>query len=338
VNFLNGIEVFVQVVELSSFTRTAQVRNVTPGMISTQITELEKELGVRLLHRSTRKLSVTDEGRVLYKRFKKIVDDVHEVKGIYAQPTVPSGKVRIIGGTVTIHCLMLPLVQEFSQRHPDVTLEFFETGQVFGAKNDEHDLVLRYPPLDDSNLVARPLGTSRMVVAGSPAYLQGHGEPEDPEDLLMHRCLGYIDRGSGRLTEWTLSRDGKMFSMYPTRSHAFNNAASLVEAGIHDLGLIYVPDIYIHKAVAQGLLKPVLTDASVLLNGPYVLYQQGQLLPRRVRVFLDFLFETYSPEKPLLTSLLAHLNPSQDTCGNRSPPPRHAPPATFDEPQGAVAQ
>lgn len=308
-NFLNGIEAFVQVVELASFSRAAHSRNVSPGMISTQISRLEKELGVRLLHRSTRKLCLTDEGRVLYERFKKILDEVHEARNIYAQPTPSAGKVRVIGGTITIHCLMLPLVHEFSERHPDITLEFLETGQVFGAKNDEHDLVLRYPPLDDANLVARALGTSRMVVAGSPAYLQRHGEPEDPEHLLRHRCLGYIDRGSGRLTDWTLSRNGKMFSMYPTRSHAFNNAASLIEAGIQGLGLVYVPDVYAHKPIEEGLLKPVLTDASIFLSGPCVLYQQGQLLPKRVRVFLDFLFEKYAPEKPLLSSLQEHLAP-----------------------------
>lgn len=302
-NFLTGIEVFVQVVELASFTRTAHVRNVTPGAISAQISELEKELGVRLLHRSTRKLSPTDEGRVLYKRFKKIVQDVQEVKTTYAQPSEPSGKVRIVGGTVTIHCLMLPLVPEFSALYPEITLEFLETSMVFGAKNDEHDLVLRYPPLDEANLVARSLGTSRLLVAGSADYLARHGEPKVPEDLLAHYCLGYIDRGTDKLTDWTLAHQGKIFNIYPTKTHAFNNAASLIEAAAQGLGLAYAPDIYMQPAMDRGLLKPVLADSSVLLNGPYVLYQQGQLLPKRVRVFLDFLFERFSPDKPLLSSL-----------------------------------
>ncbi|MDY0012039.1 MAG: LysR family transcriptional regulator [Rhodocyclaceae bacterium] len=301
--FLDNIEIFLRVVELGSFTRVASAINLTPGSISVKISELEMELGVRLLHRSTRKLTVTDDGRRVHERFTKIVQDIKEAKQAFAAPAGHGGKIRVIAVGALVKRFILPIMQEFTARYPGITLEFFESGRTFGANNNERDVILTYGPLGDSSLVARSLGSSQMWVAGSRAYFARHGEPQTPLDLQRHHCLGYIDRATERLTNWKFRADEPSMDSQPPILHAFNNGDSLVEAAIQGLGLVWAPDVVLHGPITQGLLKPVLQDHGIEMEGPYVLYPQDQLLTKRVRIFLDYLFEKYSPNRPLQASL-----------------------------------
>ena len=304
-NFLNSVETFLLTVELGSFTSAANARNITPGSISIQISELEKELGARLFHRSTRKLVVSDEGRVVYERFKRIFQEINETKREFSTPSLPSGKVRILATSVVAKYLVLPMAAEFSARYPDVSLEFAEPQRTFGARNDDQDVILAYGNFGDTDLVAKCLGTCRVMIAGSDAYLARFGEPRVPEDLRHHRCLGFIDRGLRKLIDWRFGKENHIQNALPPPVYTFDNAASFIEAGIQGLGLVYVPDIFLREPIARGQLKPVLTDFSVPFKGPYVLHHPDHLVPvpQRVKIFVDFLFEKFMPTRSLLDSL-----------------------------------
>lgn len=302
-NFLNSVEVFLQVVELGSFTKAAQMRDVTPGMVSTQVSELEKEFGVRLLHRSTRKLALTEEGTLLYGRLTKIVQEIDETKATFLTPSMLSGKVRVVAGALIINFLMLPIVNEFSTRYPGITLELLESRALVGTKGEERDLIIRYGPFEDSNLVAKPMGITRMVLAASPEYLALNGMPRNREDLLNHRCCGLIDPASGHLTEWMLQDgNGRETRFLPRHTLRFSNAISLLEAAVQGLGLVFMAEVFLQDAFDKGLLMPVLPDYSYRYEGPCVLYHRDQMMPARVRAFLDFLIEKFPSDELMLTT------------------------------------
>lgn len=206
---------------------------------------------------------VTDDGQAVYGRFKKIVQDIHEAKQEFSAPDKHTGKVRLITVGALAKCFILPLLAEFTQRHPGIALEVLESGRTFGAGNHERDVVLNYGPLGDSGLVAKPLGYSYLWVAGSAAYFAQHGIPRAPLDLQRHRCLGYVDRATGRLTDWQFRDTGQLQGWRPPILHSFSNGESLVEATIQGLGLIWAPDAVFQGPVAQRQLIPVLQDYSI---------------------------------------------------------------------------
>jgi len=300
-NFLNSVETFLQVVELGNFTKTAQARNVTPGMISTQISDLEREFGVRLLHRTTRKIVVTEEGSLLYQRLKRIVQDIDETKSAFLTPSMLTGKVRVVAGGLMTRILMLPIVVEFGARYPGITLEFILRNMLRGTKGDDGDLTIRYGPFGDSSLVVKPLGITHVIVAGSPDYLARHGTPREPRDLLNHRCCGFIDSGTGQLTEWTL-HDGKgeQYQFFPRHTLMFNDTVSLLDAAIRGLGLVWMSEAFLQETFDQGLLVPVLPEYKYRLEGPCVLYHRDKMMSARVRAFLDFLIEKFPSDALLL--------------------------------------
>lgn len=320
-NFLDNIEIFLLVVEAGSFTQAASTRFISPSSVSTRISELEKELGVRLLHRTTRKLLVTDDGQAVYERFKKIVQDIQEAKQEFSSPDKHVGKVRLVTAGALAKCFIFPLLAEFSRRHPGISLEFLESRRTFGAGNHERDIVLAYGPLGDSSLVAKPLGYSHFWVAGSPGYFSQHGIPRTPRELQRHRCLGYLDRASGRLTNWQFREANQVLDWQPPILHTFSNGESLVAAAIQGLGLVWAPNAVLQDPIAEGLLLPALQDHAIEMEGPYILYPRDQLLPTRVQIFLNFLFEKYSPGRPLLETLATLGAPGG------APPPRRGQPS-----------
>jgi len=303
--FLNSVETFLRVVELGNFTKAAQVRNVTPGMISTQISSLEREFGVRLLHRTTRKIVVTEEGIVLYQRLKKIVQDIDETKSSFLTPSMLTGKVRVVAGGLIVRFLMLPIVPEFSARYPGITLEFLLRNMLRGSKGDDGDLTIRYGPFENSSLIVKPLGNTHIVVAGSHDYLARHGTPKEPRELLNHRCCGFVDSGSGQLTAWQLERDaGEQFQFFPKHTLMFNDSVSLLDAAISGLGLVWMAEAFLQEAFEQGLLVPVLTAYRHRVEGPSVLYYGDKMMSARVRAFLQFLTERYPSDASLTDSCL----------------------------------
>ncbi len=291
VNRSGELEVFVRVIELGGFSAAARACGMTPSAVSKLVARLEQRLGTRLVNRSTRQLQLTPEGCVFYERGVRILADLEEAERCAGEHTAPRGRLRVNANVPFGHHFLLPLVPEFLERHPDVTLDIVLTDEVIDILEQRTDVAVRAGPLKSSSLVARKLGQTRMVIVGAPAYLARHGTPAAPEDLLEHNRLGanYARAQPG----WPLRRGGEDMVLAVTGNAQASDGEALHRLALAGLGLARLAAFQVREDIAAGRLSPVLEDCNPgdveAVHAVYV--GQGGYLPQRVRAFLGFLAE-----------------------------------------------
>ena len=289
VNRSGELEVFVRVIELGGFSAAARACGMTPSAVSKLVARLEQRLGTRLVSRSTRQLQLTPEGCAFYERGVRILADLEEAERCASEHTAPRGRLRVNANVPFGHHFLLPLVPEFLERHPDVTLDIVLTDEVIDILEQRTDVAVRAGPLKSSNLVARKLGGTRMVIVGAPGYLNRHGTPSTPQELLAHNRLGanYVRAHAG----WPL-RNGSEDVVLPVTGNAqASDGEALRHLALAGLGLARLAAFQVHDDIAGGRLLPLLEDCNPgdveEVHAVYV--GQGGYLPMRVRAFLDFL-------------------------------------------------
>ena len=289
VNRSGELEVFVRVIELGGFSAAARACGMTPSAVSKLVARLEQRLGTRLVSRSTRQLQLTPEGCAFYERGVRILADLEEAERCASEHTAPRGRLRVNANVPFGHHFLLPLVPEFLERHPDVTLDIVLTDEVIDILEQRTDVAVRAGPLKSSSLVARKLGGTRMVIVGAPGYLTRHGTPVTPNELLAHNRLGanYVRAHSG----WPL-RNGSEDVVLPVTGNAqASDGEALRHLALAGLGLARLAAFQVHDDIAGGRLLPLLEDCNPgdveEVHAVYV--GQGGYLPTRVRAFLDFL-------------------------------------------------
>lgn len=291
VNRSGELEVFVRVIELGGFSAAARAGGMTPSAVSKLVARLEQRLGTRLVNRSTRQLQLTPEGSAFYERGVRILADLQEAERCASAHTVPRGRLRVNANVPFGHHFLLPLASEFLGRHPDVTLDIVLTDEVIDILEQRTDVAVRAGPLKSSNLVARKLGATRMVIVGSPGYLARHGTPVTPDELQTHNRLGanYVRAQPG----WPLRRDGQDIVMPVTGNAQASDGEALHRLALAGLGLARLAAFQVREDIAAGRLLPVLEDCNPgdveEVHAVYV--GQGGYLPLRVRALLDFLAE-----------------------------------------------
>jgi len=291
VNRSGELEVFVRVIELGGFSAAARAGGMTPSAVSKLVARLEQRLGTRLVNRSTRQLQLTPEGSAFYERGVRILADLQEAERCASAHTVPRGRLRVNANVPFGHHFLLPLASEFLGRHPDVTLDIVLTDEVIDILEQRTDVAVRAGPLKSSNLVARKLGATRMVIVGSPGYLARHGTPVTPDELQTHNRLGanYVRAQPG----WPLRRDGEDIVMPVTGNAQASDGEALHRLALAGLGLARLAAFQVREDIAAGRLLPVLEDCNPgdveEVHAVYV--GQGGYLPLRVRALLDFLAE-----------------------------------------------
>lgn len=291
VNRSGELEVFVRVIEWGSFSAAARACGMTPSAVSKLVARLEQRLGTRLVNRSTRLLQLTPEGCAFYERGVRILADLDEAERCASTHTAPRGRLRVNANVPFGHHFLLPLVPQFLARHPDVTLDIVLTDAVIDILEQRTDVAVRAGPLKSSNLVARKLGATRMVIVGAPSYLARHGTPTTPQELLAHNCLGanYARAQPG----WPMRKTGED-SVHPVTGNAqASDGEALRHLALAGLGLTRLAAFQVREDIAAGRLLPVLEDCNPgdieEVHAVYV--GQGGYLPLRVRAFLDFLAE-----------------------------------------------
>ena len=281
--------VFVRVVDLGGFTAAAQAFRLTPSGVSKLVTRLEQRLGARLLNRSTRKLALTAEGQAFYERAVRVLADLDEAERQAAAGSAPRGHLAINSNIPFGMQHVLPLVPLFLARHPEITVDIVLSDTVVDLMQERADIAIRVGPLRPSSLMVRKLGTSRMAIVGSPAYLRRHGEPRLPADLADHKGIGWTFPRT--ISGWPLrTREGVRTMSPPPVARASDGEAvrrlALAGVGLARLALFHVgPDI------EAGRLVPLLEghnpgdreDVHAVYLG------SGGPLPARVRAFIDFL-------------------------------------------------
>ncbi|MBY0337168.1 MAG: LysR family transcriptional regulator [Acetobacteraceae bacterium] len=282
---------FVRVVEQGGFAAAAQGTGMTPSALSKLVTRLEARLGVRLLTRTTRRLALTPEGEAYLARARDILALIEAAETeVTAGRTRPRGHLRVNTGSAFARHRLLPLLPDFLERYPEVTLDLSITDRRVDLVAEQADVVLRTGALDDSALVARRIADGRRVICASPAYLARRGAPRAPRDLLDHECL--VLHGYARLAAWPF-REGEGVALLNVRGRlTCDSADALRQMALDGLGIIRVTRFLVEDAIADGRLLPLLEDAHASEPVPiWALMAPGRQHVPRIRAFVDFLAE-----------------------------------------------
>jgi len=292
INRSGEMEVFVRVVEQSGFSAAARSLRMTPSAVSKLVARLEARLGTRLVHRSTRRLQLTPEGVAFFERAKRILAEIDDAEREVSVGAAPKGRVRVNSNVPFGLHHLLPLVPDFLERYPEVRLDIVLTDQVIDLFEERADVAIRVGPLRASQLVARKLGTSRMVVVAAPGYLARHGTPETPAELEAHNRIGFNFARS--FDEWPF-REGGIARTLPAVGNALSGdgetSRRLALAGV---GLARLAWFHVGPDIAAGRLVPVLErfNPGDTEDIHAVFVGQGGRLPARVRALIDYLAET----------------------------------------------
>jgi len=281
---------FARVVECASFTRAADTLGMPRSSVSAAVIELEARVGARLLHRTTRKVSPTQDGSAFYERCLRLIADVEETEGLFRQTSVgPSGSLRIdVPGRIG-RLIIAPALPEFLARHPQLDIELRVTDRAINLVEESVDCVLRVGPLGDSGLIARKIGDLPLINVASPGYLAHYGTPGAPDDLAAHLAVNYASPSTGRVEDWEWIEHGEM-RMLPMRSRVtVNSAEAYIACCLVGLGLIQIPAYDVKLHLDAGELIEVMLGHRAEPMPMTLLYPHRQHLSRRLQVFADWL-------------------------------------------------
>ena len=290
--------VFVRVVETENFSATARALNLTPSAVSKLIGRLEDRLGARLLNRTTRRVSLTEEGRTYYQHCTPILAAIDEAEQAITEFLGdPRGLLKVNASTAFAQYHIEPLIPGFLARYPDLRIQLTLSESIVNLVEEEIDVALRIGQLPDSSLIARKLGSARRMVVGAPAYLEKFGSPETPDDLKDHNCI--IISTATTFNQWEFKGPDGSRRIEVSGNFETNNAITLLRSAIDGMGLIRVGNFTVAESIRDGLLVPVLSDfdASTEAN-IYAVYPHNRHLSRKVRAFVDMLVEAFSPVAP----------------------------------------
>lgn len=291
-DILQAMKTFVAVVETGGFIKAVDVTGFSKPAVSRQVADLEKYLGARLLHRTTRRVSLTDEGRSYYQHSKAILLAVEEAHAEVSDATLTAqGNLRI-GAPQTFGALHLaPLWGRFAAENPSVDLDIVLSDRVVDMVEEGYDLVVRIGRLTDSNLVSRALATSRMVLCASPDYLANHGVPLHPDDLAQHEVIAYSYWSAG--DEWSfLGLSGETRVRVSPRIHA-NSGDTCKAAAVAGYGVVFQPDFLVYDCLQTGQLIELMPEFQGAKLEIQTLYPTRKQLPLKVRKLVDFLVEQF---------------------------------------------
>jgi LysR family transcriptional regulator for bpeEF and oprC len=290
---LQGMRVFTHVAELGSFARAAEVMDMSRAMASSYVAQLEKHLGTRLLHRTTRKVTVSPEGAVYLERCRRILSEIQaaddEMRHARARP---QGKLRVDVPIAFGRYLLMPALPTFTERYPEMALEVRFNDRIVDLAAEHIDVAIRGGEIRSPDLIARRIATSRLVACAAPAYLARHGVPRTIADLRNHRTIGYLRSDSSRPAEWKF-RHGKEGTQKIRLNFAlsFNTSDPMLMSAVEGQGIIQTSDLLLGRTVAEGRLVEVLREHSC--EGPplSVVYPRATQHLAKVRVFAEFAAE-----------------------------------------------
>ena len=289
---IRGVVGLVKTVAAGSFAGAARELGVTPVAVSKNVQRLEQQLGVRLLRRSTRKLSLTDEGQQFYER---CTGPLRELESAHAavkeRGAAPSGVLRVTSISPFGRNYVVPLLAEFSRRYPAIRVEMNLDDSIADMVSEGFDVGIRAGEMRDGTLIARHIAPLPFVVCAAPAYLARAGVPSTPADLARHNCLRLRDRGTGPGFNWRLGPLREPVAPPVDGNFVANDMTTLVMAALHGHGLVLAPLPLVLPLLRAGALVPLLTDWVASGVQLFIHYPNRRNLPARVRSFVEFLLE-----------------------------------------------
>ncbi|CAM0554217.1 LysR family transcriptional regulator [Halomonas sp. ATBC28] len=287
---LSGIEYFVQAAETRSFSAAGRNLGVSSSAVGKSVARLETRLGVRLLHRSTRSITLTAEGVLFLERCRRILSEVEaaelELSEIH---TEPKGKLRV--SFPLVGQLVMPVLTSFMHRYPLIELDVDFSDRMVDVIEEGFDAVIRTGEPADSRLMSRPLGNYSLVLVASPEYLSQHGHPQTPADLVDHACLQHKFPSTGKYEAWPLRAVGNETTPTLNTAMVCNTSEALIAVARAGLGIACLPDFMVREAISKGELVTVLNEHIEHQGTFRMLWPSSKHLAPKLRVFIDFMVE-----------------------------------------------
>lgn len=291
---ISDIGVFCVVVEKGSFTAAADSLGLSKGAVSKYVSRLESRLGVRLLNRTTRRLSLTPGGEAFHDRVAPLLSELEAAEQVVTdQATSPRGHLRVSAPTFFGNEVLSPHLGEFHRRYPEISLEMALENRFVDLVGERIDVAIRMSAPRDSSLVMRRLAEIPMVACAAPAYLERYGRPDTPDDLKSHHCLIYTL--ARRSHEWWFRRDdGSLYSVPVDGFFRTNDDHAQRQAGLDGLGILYMPRLFLEEALERGDLIRLWPDEMTPTVTLAVVWPSKRSMPAKVRAFVDFMSELFT--------------------------------------------
>jgi LysR family transcriptional regulator for bpeEF and oprC len=257
--------------------------------VSTLVQALETALAVKLLHRTTRQVSVTSDGAAYYERCLRILSDVREAEeSLSANRASPTGRLRVDVSTGMANDLLIPALPDFFERYPDIRLDLGCSDRAVDLIEEGVDCAIRGGNLPDSALIARRIGVLHFAVGATPEYLNKHGRPTHPSQLAQHRCINYFSSKTGKTMDWDFVRGDETIFIPVPACLAVNDSTAYMTAGMQGLGLVQMASYKIDTLVASGQMELVLEDWTSAPMAINIVYPENRHLSAKVRVFVEW--------------------------------------------------
>lgn len=300
-NQMQAMRVFVRVVEAGTFTKAADSLRIPKPTVTKLVQALENHLRIKLLNRTTRRVSVTPDGSAYYERVVRLLGDLDDIESsVTHAKEKPRGRLRIDAGAAVTNYIILPALPDFLAKYPDIAVECGVSDRPADLVGDNVDCVIRGGPLLEPSLVARHVGDMRWVTCATPAYLAKHGRPTHPTDLETgHVLAGYFFPRSGRMRPLIFERDGKRIEIPPNPRVAVNDSSAHFASLRAGLGLGQIISFIVKSGGAQDELVPVLQDWQPEPMPVHVLYPANRHLSIKVRVFIEWVADLFAQNECL---------------------------------------
>ena len=292
---LQAMQVFSRVAEHGSFTKAAEQLDLPRATVTNAVQQLEKQLGVRLLHRTTRKVSLTHEGELYLERCTRVLQELADAENLFARQVRPQGVVRVDLPERLARLAVIPRLPEFFARYPALQLRLSASDRLVDPVGEGIDCVVRVGPLRDSSLVARRLGQLEQINVAARSYLERHGRPRSPADLPGHCAVNYFSSRTGRDLDWEYVEGGQERTLKLRSLVSVSSSEAYLACCLAGLGLIQAPRDGLQPLLDEGVIEEVLPRWRPAPLPVSLLYpQQGRQSPR-VRAFADWLVEVLQP-------------------------------------------
>lgn len=287
-NMIEYLNIFIQVVKQGSFTKAADVLQIHRPTVSKAIQQIENDLGVKLIHRTTRKLSVTAEGDEFYHHARHVLAEVNDMMASFSPTLPPRGRLRLDVPLALAHAILIPNLRDFRGLYPGIEVVLVSSDKKTDLITEGVDCLVRLGALQDSSFVSRRLGDIRMVTCAAPSYLREHGRPETLADLDQHQAVNFFSDHSREVMEWKFIEDGSVVSLRPASSMLVDNSDILLSCGLAGLGIIQATFDALAPHLSSGALEEVLTQYPSVSKPVSVMYPDRRYLSPKVRVFIDW--------------------------------------------------
>ena len=295
---LLAMRVFARVVETGNFTRAADALDMPNATVSKLVQELESHLNVRLLQRTTRRVTVTSEGQDYYAKATRVLHDLDDIDASFnVAQGKPRGHLRVDIGSSTASCVLIPLLPDFMKRYPDIRIDLGVSDRAVDLISDSVDCVIRGGPMDDSSLVARHIGWATLITCASPAYLKQHGVPAYPEELRNgHKLISYVSTQSGRAFPFRFERGGEKTELKIEHRMGINESTAHLTACVAGLGIVQTFDYAAATDLKQKALVEILKPWRPAAYPFHVVYPSNRHVTHRLQVSIDWLMARF-PDK-----------------------------------------